>query len=458
MAMLIAIIGLLLIFAAAILLAVKPVWVFYLFLFSTVYGNIFYGYIGQAGKLGMVRTWQPSDVIAWLLLIAAARIHPNQSYGSNLLKRCFVVLAVLTAAALLLGLVRNIQSALPNFRTLYFIPAMLFANRYFTTETRVKNFMRFAALLLMSMFVVHIFIRAGIFTPPMSELAMFTKQLGGERGEMSLVMTVYLALMGIAIGKMTSKTGSLLWSGFLLFASLVGIALSESRSLYGAAAVAGLTVIVLARGRFKNIIILGLVGVAMFWVFAKVGFEVTSRFRASGGTGEIINPLSESKYRGSWRQQEYFMIIDSYKKEPHFLLTGRGIGAMHYAWVSKEDVWFYHSEYLGYLDKFGLLGFAAFAVIWLGTLIYSFRLIRKKESFLVFLGIATFVSMVGLAANGVFHPIFVDPQGGALLITFAAIISNWKAIYDSIYANTSGLEEIPDDNASDYYFEQESYV
>jgi hypothetical protein len=422
------------------LVVLKPKWVFYTFLVSVVFHSILASYIYSAGNLGMPRTWSPADILAWLTLAAAIFVLRQRQYPSGVIGKCFVIIAILTAIALIQGLLMYTQTAFTYSRVAHFVAAMIFALRYFTNFSRVNGFLKFSVILLLVMFGVHILVRFGIFTPRVAEIDAST-QLAGERGTYTLVPLLYLSLISIAIGRLVSKVGLSAISILMIMVGIGGIILSETRSMYGAMGVLAIASLIMVKGRLRTMVAFGIVGILAIGATSVIDFDFLERFRAgSTRTGNIEIPKPFQK--GTWRALENQIIISSYKQEPYFILTGRGIGALHPAPAGKSPlVGFYHSEYLSWLDRSGLLGLVTVLILIFAMLVRSFALSRSDIPYIRYLGTTSFLLMLALAADGFFHPIFSNPRGAPLLICFAAIIANWQDIYASLCPEDDDFEE-----------------
>jgi hypothetical protein len=422
------------------LVVLKPKWVFYTFLVSVVFHSILASYIYSAGNLGMPRTWSPADILAWLTLAAAIFVPRERQYPSGVIGKCFIVIAILTALALIQGLLMYTQTAFTHSRVAHFVAAMIFALRYFTNFSRVNGFLKFSVILLLVMFGVHILVRFGIFTPRVAEIDAST-QLAGERGTYTLVPLLYLSLVSIAIGRLVSKVGLSAISILMIMVGIGGIILSETRSMYGAMGVLAIASLIMVKGRLRTMVAFGIVGILAIGATSVIDFDFLERFRAgSTRTGNIEIPKPFQK--GTWRALENQIIISSYKQEPYFILTGRGIGALHPAPAGKSPlVGFYHSEYLSWLDRSGLLGLVTVLILIFAMLVRSFALSRSDIPYIRYLGTTSFLLMLALAADGFFHPIFSNPRGAPLLICFAAIIANWQDIYASLCPEDDDFEE-----------------
>ncbi|MHC4586040.1 MAG: O-antigen ligase family protein, partial [Planctomycetota bacterium] len=213
------------------------------------------------------------------------------------------------------------------------------------------------------------------------------------------------------------------------------------RSMYGAMGVIIISSLLLIKGRIRTMIAFGIVGILAIGATSVIGFDFLERFRAGStrtGNIEVPKPFQQ----GTWRALENKIIISSYKQEPYFLLTGRGIGALHPAPAGKSPlVGFYHSEYLGWLDRNGLIGLATVLILIFAILIRSFALARSDIPYIRYYGTTSFLLMLALTADGFFHPIFSNPRGAPLLICFAAIIANWQDIYASLYQQEDDVPE-----------------
>ncbi len=440
MATFIAVLCLIAIVICVPLVVLKPKWVFYIFLISVTFHSILASYIYTAGNLGMPRTWAPADVLAWLTLAAALFVPRERQYRSGVIGKCFIVLTLVTAFALIQGLLMYTQTAFTYSRVAHFIAAMIFGLRYFTNYSRANGFLKFTVVLLLAMFVVHILIRFGAFTPRVAEIDTPT-QMGGERGTYSLVPLLYLSLVSIAIGRLVSKVGFAPISVLVLLIGISGIVLSETRSMYGAMGVLAIASILFVKGRARTLFAYGIVGLLVVGAASAIGLDFLERFRAGAtrtGTVEIPSPFQKD----TWRAMEHEIILSSYKQEPYFILTGRGIGALHPAPAGKSPlVGFYHSEYLGWLDRCGLLGLITVLILIFAVLLRSFALSRSDVPYMRYYGATCFLMMIALAADGFFHPIFSNPRAAPLLICFAAIMANWQDIYVSFHQEQDVLEE-----------------
>ena len=423
------------------LVVLKPKWVFYIFLISVTFHSILAGFIYSAGNLGMPRTWSPADVLAWLTLAAALFVPRERQYRAGVIGKCFIVLTIVTALALIQGLLMYTQTAFTYSRVAHFVAAMIFGLRYFTNYSRANGFLKFSVVLLLAMFAVHILIRFGAFTPRAAEIDTAT-QLGGERGTYTLVPLLYLSLVSIAIGRLVSKVGFLPVSVFVLLIGIAGIVLSETRSMYGAMGILAIASLLFVKGRARTLLAYGIVGLFVVGAASTIGFDFLERFRAgTTRTGQVEIPSPFQK--GTWRALEHEIILSSYKQEPYFILTGRGIGALHPAPAGKDPlVGFYHSEYLGWLDRCGLLGLVTVLILIFAILVRSFALSRSDVPYMRYYGATSFLLMIALAADGFFHPIFSNPRAAPLLICFAAITANWQDIYTSFYQE----QELPEES------------
>ena len=424
------------------LVVLKPKWVFYIFLVSVVFHNVFASYIHIAGNLGMPRTWAPADILAWLTLAAAIFVRRQRQYPSGIIGKCFIIIAILTALALIQGMLMYTETAFTHSRVAHFVAAMIFALRYFTNFSRANGFLKFTVFLLLAMFGAHIFVRFGIFMPRVAEIDVSTQlQLAGERGTYTLVPLLYLSLVSIAIGRIVSKVGLSTISILMLVIGIGGIILSETRSMYGAMGVIIIASLLLIKGKIRTMIAFGIVGILAIGATSVIGFDFLERFRAGStrtGNIEVPKPFQQ----GTWRALENKIIISSYKQEPYFILTGRGIGALHPAPAGKSPlVGFYHSEYLGWLDRNGLLGLVTVLILIFAILARSLALSRSDIPYMRYYGTTSFLLMLALTADGFFHPIFSNPRGAPLLICFAAIIANWQDIYASLYQQEDDTPE-----------------
>jgi len=450
MATFIAVLCLIAIVICVPLVVLKPKWVFYIFLISVVFHSVLASYIYSAGNLVMPRTWAPADILAWLTLAAALFVPRERQCPSGVIGKCFIAIAILTALALIQGLLMYTQTAFTHSRVAHFAAAMIFGLRYFTNFSRANGFLKFSVFLLLAMFGVHILVRFGVFTPRVAEIEVST-QLGGERGTYTLVPLLYLSLVSIAIGRLVSKVGLTPVSVLVMMVGIGGIILSETRSMYGAMGVLAIASLLFIKGRVRTLLAFGIVGLLMVGVASAIGFDFLERFRAGttrSGQVEIPSPFQED----TWRALEHEIIISSYKQEPYFILTGRGIGAMHPAPAGKSPlVGFYHSEYLGWLDRSGLLGLVTVLILIFAILVRSFALSGSDIPYMRYYGTTSFLLMLALTADGFFHPIFSNPRAAPLLICFAAIIANWQDIYISLYQQ----EDVPEEE--EIFEEEELY-
>ncbi|MBN2181656.1 MAG: hypothetical protein JW715_07060 [Sedimentisphaerales bacterium] len=425
------------------LVVLKPKWVFYIFLVVATFNSILAGYINQAGNLGLPLTWAPADFIAWLTLFAALFVHGEKHFRSGVIKKCIAILALLSVLSLVQGMLMYPRDALTHSRVVHFAAAAVFSLRYFTDYSRVKGFFRFCVVLLLVMFVFHIVIRFGIYTAPIAE-ADRNVEIGGlvgERGTRALIPMLYLVLISMAIGRLVSKVGFFIVSVVMLMVGLAGIALSETRSTYGALAILFMASLIFMKGRIKNVILYMFMGMFALYAASLIHFDFMARFRSDGGQGDYSMP-TYYQWRHGWRGIEYETIASSFKKEPYFVLTGRGVGAMHPAPKGVTPlVAFYHSEYLGWLDRCGIIGLAAVLVLYFACLWRSFVLARSNIPYLDYFGITSFLLIIALAADGFFHPILSHYRAASLLVCFAVITANWPEIYLSITGEEAKVEQ-----------------
>ena len=436
------------------LVVLKPKWVFYIFLVFATFNSIFAGYINRAGNLGLPLTWAPADFLAWLALFATLFVPREKYFRSGVIKKSIFILALISALALIQGMLTFPRDALTHSRVIHFVAAGIFGLRYFTDYSRVKGFFKFSVVLLLVMFVFHIFIRFGIYSAPVVETDRVVEIGGlvGERGTRALIPMLYLVLISMAIGRLISKTGIFFVSVLMLVVGMAGVVLSETRSTYGALAILFLASLIFMRGRIKNSILYMFVGLFAMYAASLIGFDFLARFKTDGGQGYYSIP-TYYQWRHGWRGIEYETIASSFKKEPYFLLTGRGVGAMHPAPKGVTPlVAFYHSEYLGWLDRCGLIGLITVMRLFFACLWRSFALARSNIPYLDYFGITSFLLLIALAADGFFHPIFSHYRAASMLICFAAITANWQDIYLSITGEPAYLpEETEPELAWGYY-------
>jgi len=436
------------------LVVLKPKWVFYIFLIAATFNSILAGYINRAGNLGLPLTWAPADFLAWLTLFAALFVHREKQFRSGVIKKSIIILVLISALSLIQGMILFPRDALTHSRVVHFAAAGIFALRYFTDYSRVKGFLKFCVVLLLVMFVFHLFIRFGIYAAPVAETGRIAEIGGlvGERGTRALIPMLYLVLISMAIGRLVSKVGFFFVSVLMLMTGLAGVVLSETRSTYGALAILLLASLIFMRGRIKNSILYALVGLFAVYAASVIGFDFLARFRTDNGQGYYTIP-KYYQWRQGWRGIEYETIASGFKKEPYFLMTGRGVGAMHPAPKGVTPlVAFYHSEYLGWLDRCGLIGLITVMILFFACLWRSFRLARSNIPYLDYFGITSFLLIVALAADGFFHPIFSHYRAASLLICFAAITANWQDIYLSLTGEPAYIpEDIEQELAWGYY-------
>ena len=422
----------------------KPQAVFYIFIASTVFGAIFYGYIFDANNLGLPRAWQPSDFLWILVFFAAFFVKPEITRYPDTIKKCIAVVSVLLLVSIVQGLIRNPVHSITFMRIIYCTTAAFFASRYLTTAKRVQFFVHFVILLTILMFVVHVLIRYAIYTPPTARIDYETK-LGGERGGSSLALVLYLLLLGIGTGRLSYKKASKLYSVVMLLVGLMGIFLSESRSLYGGLAVLVMGSVLFVKNKIKLVAAYAVVGIFGVFVAGLCGYNFLERFEYGQAQETSVTEAFEHH---TWRGMEYQEIARQYAREPYFFLTGRGIGALHAVpWNEVPYAAFWHSEYLNWLDRVGLIGFGAFIIMLMSALWNSYFMCRKKKPFLVFLGTSSFLAFSSLFANGVFHPIIMNDRIGPLLICFFVIIANRRSIAES-------MEEEEYDSGQLLYYEE----
>jgi len=347
-------------------------------------------------------------------------------------------------------------SAITYSRSVWFVAAMILGLRYFTNYSRINSFLRFSTFLLLVMFVLHVCVRFAVFVPPTTEYEGIT-ELGGARGTHTIVPMLYLALISIGIGRLVNKIGFSLMSILMLLAGVAGIVLTESRSTYGALGVLAITSVIFVKSRVKMLVIYTLAGFIMVFAVGKMGYDFMGRFKSGGAGGGTV--IVERFQMTGWRAMELKFIGADYAKKPWLILAGRGVGAMHPAPAGKAvEVGFYHSEYLGWLDKCGLVGLITVIVIMLTCLWRSFVLSRCQNKYLQYYGTTCFLLMMSLMAEGFFHPIFSHRRGASLLICFVAIMANWQDIYQSLCSEEEYLQDDNYQNSIIEYPDGELYL
>lgn len=410
----------------------RPQWVFYAFLITVVFDSIFNGYIEAAGYLGLPQSWRPADGLAWLTLLAAGLLHPGERLRANLVVQSLMGISVLSTLALVVGFVRDFESALSYSRVFYIVPAIIFGIRYLTRYDRVRQFIRFSIVILLTMFVLHLLIRFSLYMPPIVEKESLGTQLKGERGGVSLVPLLYLVMLSIGTARLVTSTGSQPLSVMVLLCGILGLILSENRSMYGSAAVLATTATLFVQGRFRMLMMYSLAGAAAISLVVGIGFDPMARFRERYQKGR----LTAKSLIDKTRFQELSSIFESYgSSEIAFVLTGRGVGAMHFLPGRHHELFraYYHCEYLGWLDRCGLIGLAAVLVMHASTAAITLKLSRSDLPHLRFLGVTAFLLIVTLAAEGLFHPTFSNPRAAAFLVCFVVLAANWERMYLSIY-------------------------
>ncbi len=418
---------------------------FYTFLVCAVFNSMLAGYVNQAGNLGLPATWGPADFLAMMTLLAAFFIPDESQFRSGLIKKCIIILSILSVISLVQGFLMYPREALTNSRVVHFVAAAIFAFRYFTDYKRVKGLLKFSVVIIFIMFAFHLLIRIGIYSAPINEAERIVEAGGlvGDRGTNALIPMLYLVMVSLAIGRIVSKNGYLFISIFMLLVGLGGIVLSETRSTYGAVAVLVISALIFIRARIKNTVIFTAVGMFVIVGAFATGFDFLARFRTDYGRGDYAAP-NFYELKNSWRGMEYETIQSSYKNAPYLLVTGRGIGAMHPAPNGPQElVAFYHSEYLGWLDRCGLIGLLAAMFLFTASLFRSFALARSEIPFLQYLGTTFFLLTIALAADGVFHPVYSHYRAAALLVSYVAITANWRDIYSSLAQEEQLYIEVP---------------
>ncbi len=434
MATFVAILCLIVIFACVPLVVIKPHLVFYVFLVSKLFETVFAGYIHAAGNLGMPRTWLPGDMLFLLTLCATFFVNREKHFQLDFIEKCIIVVAVISFISLLQGLTFHFHTALTCSRVIHFVAAMIFSVRYLTTYQRVNNFLKFVIVMLLVMFGLHILVRFGYYiVPGTEELAeAYFWTIGGERGTAVLVPMLYLVLLSVGISMFLNQIGFIVMPVLLLATGAIGIVFSETRSTYGAACILGVSSLIFIRKRYKTF---ALYMVGGFIVIACLGlfkYDFFERFRPdyTGSKIDVVEAFRGRMGRGG----EYSRIISSYKEEPIYLLLGRGVGALHPSVTEREIglVGYYHSEYLGWLDRNGLVGLFVLLVLLTSVLWRSLILARSNIPQMQYYGITSFLLVISLAGEGIFHPVLSHIRGASVLACFIAIIANWQYIYQSL--------------------------
>jgi O-Antigen ligase len=433
------------------LAVLKPKWVFYLFLAAALFGNLLAGYIREAGNLGASRVWQPVDMLTLSLLLATLLLPSQKGFPANTIKKCLIVIAAISIFSMALGLVLYLGGSFKASRQLHFAVVILFAFRYFTDTKRVEDFLRFVAVLAIVMFAVQVLIRFGVYSPPSAELQA-AGQLAGERGEMSLTPIIYLMLVSMAIARFSSKKRPYTVAALLLAIGFLGVTLSETRTYYGGLAVMAIAALLMMPGRGKVLLIYGLGAIIAITFAQKVGFNLFERFQMNRGHETMLNPL---KAIDTVRSAEYSSFLKSYQEEPYFILTGRGTGATHYLPMaisglhgeqfSSLEQDFYHSEYLGWLDKFGLTGFIALIIMLFACLKTGFEMARSNIPYLSYYGTLAFLFTATIIACSVFVPTFLHDRSGPFFICPFVIIANRYIIESNLQDENFYTEDTVND-------------
>ena len=403
----------------------RPKWSFYIFLFLNPFGALFAATIYASGNLGFGWTWEPSDILVWVVLAVSLLLPKPVITERDPIGVCLWIIAVLAALSLALGIVLRFEGAFRAGREMYGVGAALFARRYLVNADRISGFLRFCILVLLAMFVVHVLVRFGVYAAPIEQWwGKGGGQLGTERGEVSVTPVLYLALMAIGIGRLAGQFGRWWVSSICLLAALSGIVLSETRTLYFGVLAMGLLSLLFIRRRVQVLAAYGL-GLALTLAGAEmVGFDITSRFRTKFGRGEVDVQVMDLGYRN----QEYGALWSSMASEPYGLLIGRGAGALHYIPVARVgDIPFWHSEYLMWLDRFGVVGFATLCVAMGVTLIGGYRLARTREHPFSCFATIGFLLVATLLIMGVVNPTFFRRQA-TLLLCFLPLVSNSRIL------------------------------
>jgi hypothetical protein len=429
MATSIAVIALLIIVISVPLIFLKPAAVFYLYLVSMLFSSIIAGYIIDAGKLGMPRAWSPADFLSVWTFFAALFMPRDKMFNSSVIEKILIVMGYISVFSLLQGFILNSGTVLRYSRVAFFVPALIFSIKYFTTGERVKSFFKFAVFILFFMFTLHVLIRLGLFTPPTSETdkAIVYGGLAGETGTRSLVPLLYLVLIGIGVGRLSSKTGFTLFSAVIILVGIGGIILTESRSTYGATVVLAICSFIFMKNKIKAVVFFAAAGFVAVFVAGMMEFDFLARFRADYGPSGFTLGLEESLI--GWRGKEYGLVANSYKSTPWLIITGRGVGAMHLVPGGDfAEAGYYHSEYIGWLDRCGLIGLVAIFSAFFACLWRSYLLSRSDSKMIFYLGSTCFLVLISLMAQGVFHPILSHMRAATFIIPLFAIIGNWQSI------------------------------
>jgi O-antigen ligase len=424
------------------LTVLKPKWVFYAFLVSTTFGRIFYGYVSAAGNLGAPRAWQPADGLALLTIVAAFFEPPrDRRFAADLLEKGLIVMALISIFATVQGLTLQFiggaqYAAVGYSRVTHFAAAIFFGLRYFTSRSRVDAFIKFTVVMIVAIFVLHLMIRVNLFTPPTAEIEYET-QLGGARGGRTVVLMLYLPLVALAIARITNRVGWAIVSAILLLMGVGGIMLSETRSMYGALGLLILASLFFVKGRAKSMLVFGIVGLCAIAVAAQAGFDFLDRFRIRSGSDAF--DVTATFQERTWRGYEYRAVVQAFAGEPYFFLTGRGTGALHPVPFREMGMAAaYHNDYLGWLDRCGLVGFGALLVVCVTCIWRCYRLTQGPYPYMRYVGTIAFLSLVALAGQAVFFPVFSHQNGSSMLICFPVIIANWRRIQEGLAVEAAG--------------------
>lgn len=424
---------------ASILLSLFLMWVwpaaaFYIFLIMDTFGVIAAYNVAAVGLSPI--SWTPGDFLCITTLIAAFLLPaPGEKDG---IRTCLQIILLMVVLCTVQGMTLHFRESLYVTRELHFAPALFFALRYFTSVQRVWKFLQFSSWFVVFMFVVHVLVRFGFYQMPGSE-ELIGSQMGTERGGVACVPVLYIALLSIAIARLATRTGLMPVSIAYILVAVAGVALSETRTLYFVVVLAGLVALLFTRRR--AMVLLGYcagLGI-VFWTAQLVGFDLFYRFRTKFGRGEIRQVKIEDL---SFRVEEYGSLVRAYLGEFYFILTGRGIGAGHR--VPSQvfvDLRYWHSEYLAWLDRFGIVGFTAFIILMALVLRRSYQLARSEIAPLGYFGTTVFILTMCALGNGLINPSFLGRQSG-LLVCFLAIVANWQSLYAEATADNQSFSEL----------------
>ena len=359
---------------SAVLCATKHrVYVLIFFAVLSTITPIIEGYYLTTNFLGVGKQWGFLDVMFICLILIAWRTAPRQNrrQSNNRFYFAMWIIVGLTAIGLIVGLSRPEARGVLNYsRRFLFAPIFFVAARILTDVTSVEKLCNVIKWFVIPFFLIHVGIAFNIYHPPLAQETLDRVALEGVdfyRVDYLMAPILYIMAACITLSNIMYDRPKKISNWFVLVVSVSGVLLTQTRSYYFAMGLVPLLAfILLRRGKGKLIIYGVAVTVAVAVLIMMSNINIFFRFTTSH---EHVN-LS---YWETWRGAEYDILANVYKKDYAYILTGRGLGALHAVPFTRFGyVNFFHNGYLQTLDSLGIIGLVCYFIL-MGSCVLSNR-------------------------------------------------------------------------------------